>query len=175
MKLPILTTSITLVLLGSLFSCSNSVTPVDAPNDASTTDEIPLYIGVWEASEVTVGINESGVRVSDINTTRDTWAEDFEMKPYILDIKEDGSYVSTFFDLEDSVICQFTGYWSVKGDLMTIHQISPFKDTLQSRILELDENTMKLESKIAWGKNFGKGMIKDDDYTVIQRRIGIDR
>lgn len=160
-------------LIAALTIVAASCTQPQKETKDQEVDPLAEYLeGTWQSMNMNVNIRNDDKELKRFGATEDTWESTFQMRPIITEFRKDGSFNARFYDLGDSLICTFLGNWEITGkESMVVYQYAPFLDTLSSRIEMIDDKTVKFYSKIAWGKNFGKGLPKDDDYEEVKRRL----
>ncbi len=78
-------------------------------------------VGTWTnlAMNVTMKNEEAD---SIIDVPEGSWEEVLGIKPIVTEIKEDGTFISTYYTLEDEVMMTSAGSWKVSGDTLTMTQ-----------------------------------------------------
>ena len=158
----------TLLIIGSafVFACST-------PERKKTSDQL---VGEWR--NVSMRVEMPTVNNTDSTATLDVteanWEKMMQIKTIQTFFKADGSYNSVHTNLNDSIIYNPAGKWSVTGDSIMMTDTFPqagLTYTYKLTLREQDANGKKVLLAEFWGiEDFDQDGKKDDSYYGVQRK-----
>jgi hypothetical protein len=138
-----------------------------SPQQTAQSNLREALIGEWRNVSIHVTINTANNSDSSAVFAADesNWEEKLRMKPIRTFYKEDGSYISEYRNLSDSLFHTASGTWSVRGDSLILNQTQPSAETYRSQVMIKDalaEFTIRLD----WDQDGNE----DDLYFGVQRK-----
>jgi hypothetical protein len=138
-----------------------------SPQQTAQSNLRKALIGEWRNVSIHVTINTANNSDSSAVFAADesNWEEKLRMKPIRTFYKEDGSYISEYRNLSDSLFHTASGTWSVRGDSLILNQTQPSAETYRSQVMIKDalaEFTIRLD----WDQDGNE----DDLYFGVQRK-----
>jgi len=124
-------------------------------------------LGEWRSVSINVTINtvDNSDSSSVFSADESNWEQKLRMKPIRTFYKEDGTYISEYRNLADSVFSKSSGTWIVRADTLTLNQAQPNPETYKSKVVikdDLGEFTIRLD----WDSDGSA----DDLYFGVQRK-----
>ena len=102
----------------------------------------------------------------ELIVTREEWESKLKIKPIRTFFREDSTWNSAHYNLNDSLVYNPSGKWWVQGDSIVMLQTFPSPDTTLY-FLTLKSDTASFESLLDWD---GDGK-KDDRYLGRQLKV----
>ena len=109
------------------------------------------------------GASGDTVKITECDSAH--WETMLGIKPIHTFYKEDGSYTSEYYTLQDSLFMTNTGKWKISGDTLTMEQEKP-KPAVYKLKTVINEGVATFEGLI----DFDSDGIKDDFYLGRQRK-----
>ena len=94
------------------------------------------------------------------------WEAKLKIKPIRTHFIEDGAYYSDYRNLKDSTVRRPTGAWSLKGDSLTMTQLTPDKSVLKLQ-LKINNDQATFHGFIDFD---GEG-VTNDEYFGVQKKF----
>jgi hypothetical protein len=123
-------------------------------------------IGEWRNVYVKITIHHANKPAMTMEADSSNWEAKLGIQPIRTHFKEDGTYYSDYLNAKDSVVRHPTGIWIIKGDSITMTQLSPDKGVYTFR-LKIENNHALFSGLIDFD---GEG-IANDEYWGIQKRF----
>lgn len=154
-----------------LLAACNENSKIEEKKEPTAQEKL---VGTWSNTYLKLQINVNGpqdsIQVNEV--TEENWEKQLGIKPIVTTFKEDGSYGSKYYNLNDSLVRETTGKWAfAEGDTLVMTELTPEKSEFK---LHLSFGKYK-DSKTDLAKF--KGMIDfdmdgnaDDLYYGEQRR-----
>jgi len=127
---------ITLLLIAGFAVCFIALTAASKTGRFTNIDLKSQLIGEWRNVYVKVIIHNKTKPAATMEADSSNWEARLKIKPIRTHFIEDGTYYSDYRNLKDSTVRRPTGTWSLKGDSLTMTQLTPDKSvlTLQLKI-----------------------------------------
>ena len=155
------------IAISVLLSCNDNKgkeqsQPVD---DTSTSQKL---IGEWNNLYLNVKVDskKNTAEQEELIVTREEWESKLKIKPIRTFFREDSTWNSAHYNLNDSLVYNPSGKWWVQGDSIVMLQTFPSPDTTLY-FLTLKSDTASFESLLDWD---GDGK-KDDRYLGRQLKV----
>ncbi len=113
--------------------------------------------------EVTVHSYQNSDSTFVFTISASDWEQQLQMKPVRTRFLADGSYVSEYRGLDDSLLQVSTGTWLVREDSLILAS----EDTSYSFRVSIEDSLGRFSGLVDWDED---GQV-DDEYTGIQRRL----
>lgn len=122
-------------------------------------------VGAWQADMLIIDVNsfEDSDTTFTVKVYNDNWEMLMQIKPPIIRIKNDGTFTSTTYNLEDELVQESNGNWWMDGDSLYMEDV---QKTLYQYKVFIDGDLAEFKSWIDWDMD-GK---KDDHYFGVQKR-----
>lgn len=123
-------------------------------------------IGEWRNVFLKITIHHQNKPTTTMEADSSNWDARLGIKPIRTHFKEDGTYYSEYINLKDSIAKRPTGTWNIKGDSLTMNQLTPDKSSYTLH-LKIDNNRATFTGVIDFD---GEG-ITNDEYYGIQKKF----
>ena len=127
-----------------------------------------MYPGKWNNLYLNVKVDskKNTAEQEELIVTREEWESKLKIKPIRTFFREDSTWNSAHYNLNDSLVYNPSGKWWVQGDSIVMLQTFPSPDTTLY-FLTLKSDTASFESLLDWD---GDGK-KDDRYLGRQLKV----
>ena len=123
-------------------------------------------IGEWRNVYVKVIIHNKTKPAAAMEADSTNWEARLRIKPIRTHFMEDGSYYSEYRTPNDSLVRRPAGKWSVKGDSLTMAQLTPDRSTLTVHV-KINGDHASFHGMIDFD---GEG-VANDEYFGIQKKF----
>ena len=126
-------------------------------------------IGEWRNTYVKVVMHtlNNSDSTSSFQADSTNWQQVLHIKPIRTHFKSDGTYYSEYRNLNDSIVRMPKGTWGIKGDTITMVQLSPGKSSYKMHV-SITNNIATFAGLIDFDGD-GKD---DDEYYGMQKKQG---
>ncbi|MES2108511.1 MAG: hypothetical protein V4577_07185 [Bacteroidota bacterium] len=152
-------TAITLLLAGITIS-------LIALTSASKPDLRSQLIGEWRNVYVKVNMHTKSKPAVVMEADSSNWEKRLGIKPIRTHFLKDGTYYSEYRNLKDSTVRRPAGTWSLKGDSLSMTQLTPDKSILKLH-LSITHDQATFHGMIDFD---GEG-VDNDEYFGIQKKF----
>ena len=155
------------IAISVLLSCNdNKGKEQSQPVDDTTKSQ--KLIGEWNNLYLNVKVDskKNTAEQEELIVTREEWESKLKIKPIRTFFREDSTWNSAHYNLNDSLVYNPSGKWWVQGDSIVMLQTFPSPDTTLY-FLTLKSDTASFESLLDWD---GDGK-KDDRYLGRQLKV----
>ncbi|MTI22737.1 hypothetical protein E1176_17020 [Fulvivirga sp. RKSG066] len=125
-------------------ACSSNTNEGEEKNEAKNDKPGRELVGEWRNLSMIVRMPDSTVNVPE-----GKWEEVLGIKPIITTYSEDGTFISEYRTLEDSVFMTSAGSWSVKGDTLTMVE----RGNANKYYFSIDEDTAIFRGYLDWNED----------------------
>ena len=155
------------IAISVLISCNDNKEKeqLQTVDDTSTSQKL---IGEWNNLYLNVKVDskKNTAEQEELIVTREEWESKLKIKPIRTFFREDSTWNSAHYNLNDSLVYNPSGKWWVQGDSIVMLQTFPSPDTTLY-FLTLKSDTASFESLLDWD---GDGK-KDDRYLGRQLKV----
>jgi len=123
-------------------------------------------IGEWRNVYVKVSMHTKDKPAVITEADSSNWEKRLGIKPIRTHFLEDGTYYSEYRNLKDSVVRRPTGTWSLKGDSLSMIQLTPEKSVLKLH-LTITNDHATFHGMI----DFDGERINNDEYFGVQKKF----
>lgn len=145
-----------------IYSCKSDDTKVNLETTQTLSKSIP---GTWQITlmKVDIASYQTEGRDSTFEAREENWENQFQVKPFRIYFDKENKFHQTFRGRDNSLISEYYGVWSLKGDTLTMVQSD---QTLEYKI-QIEKGQIFMTSLMDWDGD----QVEDDTYFSKQRRI----